>query len=877
MRKHSIDIGGNMATFKDYLTTEGKALVTRMLAGECTIHFKKIVFGDGYMPAGTEARNITDMVSPKCESEAAAGCKGSVVTVTGTFTNKEFTEAMYLREKGIYASDGTGEDILMLYANNGDMAEYIQPGVSALIEKVVKTVLQFAQDDIVSIAVSSGIYVTVEDYHTDQKVLIENINNKMESFTEIIKELKEYECKIAPRYVTDIEIESEDQAVVIKWKDPGETFIDGVRIALWDGTKLVYNDDHYPQTPEDGTLVVDNTVKNQYSFDGITVDNLVNRRNYFFRFFPYCVCGGVNDYSDENKVVGTPGLIPTYPVTDISATQNDASIVLKWTDPEVKSDRQVTWAKTVLVYKTGSFPTDTTDGTVVESTVNNQYQVTGLAIKGIKSGVMYYFSFFPVSTDGVVNMDESQRVSFMAQTEIGTVTNISAKQSGSNIILTWTDPEDSTATGVKWGKTVVVYKTSSYPTSITDGSVVTETTRNQYKSSGLTISGIASGKTYYFALFPVATNGTVNTSTSQRASVTPKFAIVNVSTTDSELYGKKVTATIGSNVVSGTFSSNGQCSLAIPWTGTAKINCEQTLGLADTTVTISSMTTYSAIIKLLKIVTWANGTWGEISAMLSAHYSGRINVSAYWAVGDKRSVTLNATDITKRGVNDPDYPGDSGISTLPAKNTYLIILGFDHDDLTTQIGVRKKAAVTIGIPSIGKLPYEPVDEGHSYSGVVYPLSCIARLLDNRIYTKRIPSELQALCKNTTIKYTYDGASTGTSVKKITSSYGNAKIALLSASEIVGTDNVYLTLGNTMGAVNFDDGVQYEYFKKYRFSQFGGGVSNYYSCTRSVFWSGREVSMVVAYYKNSYSTRDVVYHGKSNVYTYPWEQAVKLCL
>ena len=38
----------------------------------------------------------------------------------------------------------------------------------------------------------------------------------------------------------------------------------------------------------------------------------------------------------------------------------------------------------------------------------------------------------------------------------------------------------------------------------------------------------------------------------------------------------------------------------------------------------------------LKIVTWADGTWEEIAAMLDAHYRGDINVADYWAVGDVR-------------------------------------------------------------------------------------------------------------------------------------------------------------------------------------------------------------------------------------------------
>ena len=180
-----------MATFKDYLTKDGRALITKMLAGSCKIRFTRVVFGDGYLPAGTDPRNMTEVISPKYESEAAAGRSGQVVTVSGVFTNQNFTEATYLREKGVYATDGEHE-VLMIYANNGEAAEYIEPSETSLVEKVIRSVLQFGQDDVVSIEVASGIYVTVENYQQDQIVLKE----KFEKVTETIKEMKSMNVRL---------------------------------------------------------------------------------------------------------------------------------------------------------------------------------------------------------------------------------------------------------------------------------------------------------------------------------------------------------------------------------------------------------------------------------------------------------------------------------------------------------------------------------------------------------------------------------------------------------------------------------------------------------------------------------------------------------
>ena len=84
-----------MAAFKDYMTKDGQALITKMLAGQCKIQFTRLVFGDGYLPTGIDPRNMTELVSPNYETIAVAGKSGQVVTVAGTFTNKHLTYPTY--------------------------------------------------------------------------------------------------------------------------------------------------------------------------------------------------------------------------------------------------------------------------------------------------------------------------------------------------------------------------------------------------------------------------------------------------------------------------------------------------------------------------------------------------------------------------------------------------------------------------------------------------------------------------------------------------------------------------------------------------------------------------------------------------------------
>ena len=100
-------------------------------------------------------------------------------------------------------------------------------------------------------------------------------------------------------------------------------------------------------------------------------------------------------------------------------------------------------------------------------------------------------------------------------------TNIVVTKGNGQFSLTWTDPA-AQGDNYTWKETVVRYKAGSAPTSATDGTVaVVETTRNQYASTPLTVTGLTNGVTYYISVFPKSTSGGINTDGSQIVSVTP--------------------------------------------------------------------------------------------------------------------------------------------------------------------------------------------------------------------------------------------------------------------------------------------------------------------------------------------------------------------
>lgn len=496
---------------------------------------------------------------------------------------------------------------------------------------------------------------------------------------------------IAPKATVDPAITNGNAKVTITWGDPDDSIVDGVVLATWQGTKLVMKESGYPENENDGTVLVDNTVKDAYKTDGYVIDNLTNGKTYYFTLFPYST-DGIYNYQASNRLLGNPSLVKLDPCTDMNITSSMGSATVKWTDPDATKTvdgNTATWAKTVLVYKEGdTAPNSPSDGTVA----------------------------------------------------------------------------------------------------------VTETTRNQYSSSGYNVSGLTDGKQYSFALFAVSTENTASDATTATANL---WATLTITTGETKLYEKEVTVTYGSSTVSGTFSSIGSVTLQIPWIGETTITSTDGIDTATSVVTISAYeSTYSVDLSFLKIVTFADGTDEEIAKMIQAHYNNKINIADYWAVGDTRSVSLSAMSAT--GVGESHR----------AQTVQFVIGDFEHDDLTTPINGHSKAAVTLLQKDClmdASNASNPVNgSGNTENGYMNSSdtnsggwkSCARRIWCNNVFFAALPSTWQSMVKIVNKKSgTGGGSSSGTEITA-------DKIFLAAEIEIFGSRK-YSVDG---------EGTQYQYYK-----------------------------------------------------------------
>lgn len=122
--------------------------------------------------------------------------------------------------------------------------------------------------------------------------------------------------------------------------------------------------------------------------------------------------GGTSGGGGSTPVVGSGNEgIPTSACYNlrVEKSSDGAKYTLNWQDPQdtiIDNHILCTWAKTVIVRKAGAYPQSIADGTTVaEVTTKDQYNVTGYVDTVPSSAVEYYYRAFPVSVNGVVNLD----------------------------------------------------------------------------------------------------------------------------------------------------------------------------------------------------------------------------------------------------------------------------------------------------------------------------------------------------------------------------------------------------------------------------------------------------------------------------------------
>lgn len=394
--------------------------------------------------------------------------------------------------------------------------------------------------------------------------------------------------------------------------------------------------------------------------------------------------------------------IPLAPVTGLATLAASGKAYLKWTDPidTVVGDATLAaWAGTLLVRKAGSMPASRRDGTVVlDNKTRNAYKTQYFCDSGLSDGVTYYYKFFPYSTTNTYADDPANEVTITPNpVATGDVSALAVvAQLNGRVQLTWTDPA---ATKVQdgvtlstWASTKVVYKTGSYPTSPDDGTlVVNSTTRNAHASSPLEVTGLTNGTTYYFALFPISTEGAVNTSTTGRITAIPN------KTKLSAVPAQSGTLTYTGAELTPTFSNYNTAQLTI-----------------GGVVKATNAGTYKATFTPTADYCWSDGSTGakEVS----------------WAIGKAAgSLSLNKTSVTLNSDKLSDTvtvtrAGDGTISAT-SNDTSVATVSINGNVITVNHVNKKSGTATITVAVAAGTNYNaPANKTFTVNAQFLPVS-----------------------------------------------------------------------------------------------------------------------------------------------------------
>lgn len=126
---------------------------------------------------------------------------------------------------------------------------------------------------------------------------------------------------------------------------------------------------------------------------------------------------GKTTFIDDDGTLHAKGggaTITPKPVNNPTIENGNASVIIKWQDPEntvINGSTFSTWLGTKLVMKETGYPANPDDGTlVILNLVRDKYKTTGYTVTGLTNGKKYYFALFPYNTDHVYNYDAGNRL-----------------------------------------------------------------------------------------------------------------------------------------------------------------------------------------------------------------------------------------------------------------------------------------------------------------------------------------------------------------------------------------------------------------------------------------------------------------------------------
>lgn len=109
-----------------------------------------------------------------------------------------------------------------------------------------------------------------------------------------------------PKSLQNFRTESGPMSIKLYWKDSPDFAYDGMTLSRWNGTKISIKQTGYPASENDGTVVVDNTLRDLYNTYAFEITDIPAEVPTYIRGFPYSDKGAYNRSGVNMSLSVTP-------------------------------------------------------------------------------------------------------------------------------------------------------------------------------------------------------------------------------------------------------------------------------------------------------------------------------------------------------------------------------------------------------------------------------------------------------------------------------------------------------------------------------------------------------------------------------------------
>lgn len=288
------------------------------------IRLKENTYVDLFFENGTQGYKRSDLIAVRYEKDPATDIESaSLVVIKGVPTEDAYVSSEKIT--GDILNEHALQNDTLLYKVNFDGLGIQEPEkvfstvptLETIKKDTIEQIEQKAEEAIQDVAYAAGEIVPL--FGTESPT--PETEGKMKQFFVNIENGELFICTEEGETYTWIKIggglggvplsdckalaleEGSDQ-LTLKWEDPDNVVFNGEAIAEWAGTKVVRKEGSSPENVDDGILIADSTVRNQYALEGLQDTDVVEDTQYNYALFPY-TAKNVYTMSDANRASGS--------------------------------------------------------------------------------------------------------------------------------------------------------------------------------------------------------------------------------------------------------------------------------------------------------------------------------------------------------------------------------------------------------------------------------------------------------------------------------------------------------------------------------------------------------------------------------------------